>query len=603
MSPDRPTANYLSAAEDLRRNDRQWAAYESRGHCVVLAGPGSGKTKVLTTKMARMLAEDVRPPRRIACITFNNQCVKELKKRLGKLGIEEGSRAFVGTVHSFCLREVVIPYAKLAGISLPDPLKVAPPSEQKRLFEDAVNAVIGNENPHYVQTPFDEFRRTVLDRTAEEWTGNDRYAPLVIKYEQLLADAGKIDFDGMALTGLALIKNHAWVRKALKAKYPILVVDEYQDLGIPLHQIVFHLCVEGGMRLFAVGDPDQSIYGFTGARPSLMNELAKQEDVEDIRLRLNYRCGKTIIVASTTVLAESRDFESAKDHKGVVQDYQCAKGFDEQVSLAVGTIVPEARARRKGRKLGDIGILYLNQYDGETISQAVDTAGIEYVRFDQGNPYQRTPVIFWLEDCASWCAGGWRLGEPRLSTLLQSWMRFIHSLSKDSEITKCRRVLVKFLFSSRSPDMRLLEWLYAFTKQGLYANIKNEPTMADEVEALKSLHEACKDGKPLAQYTVANFGGQRGSPDRLNLTTIHSAKGLEYDVVIMMGMEQGLIPRYSATSEEQKREERRKFYVALTRARHEVHIIYSGWYTNRNGSRFDNGPSEFVNEIKRALIG
>jgi len=144
--------------------------------------------------------------------------------------------------------------------------------------------------------------------------------------------------------------------------------------------------------------------------------------------------------------------------------------------------------------------------------------------------------------------------------------------------------------------------LYAFTKQGLYANIKNEPTMADEVEALKSLHEACKDGKPLAQYTVANFGGQRGSPDRLNLTTIHSAKGLEYDVVIMMGMEQGLIPRYSATSEEQKREERRKFYVALTRARHEVHIIYSGWYTNRNGSRFDNGPSEFVNEIKRALI-
>jgi len=593
--------NYLLAAEDLRRNDRQWAAYESLGHCVVLAGPGSGKTKVLTTKLARMLAEDVRPPRGIACITFNNQCVKELKKRLGKLGIEEGSRSFIGTVHSFCLREVVMPYAKLAGISLPDPLKVAPPSEQERHFEDAVNAAIGNINPHDVRTPFDEFRRTVLDRTSEEWTGNDRYAPLVIKYEQLLADAGKIDFDGMALTGLALIKNHAWVRKALKAKYPILVVDEYQDLGIPLHQIVFHLCVEGGMRLFAVGDPDQSIYGFTGARPSLMNELAKQEDVEDIRLRLNYRCGKTIIVASTTALAESRDFESAEDHKGVVQDYQCAKGFDEQVSLAVETIVPEARARRNGRKLGDIGILYLNQYDGETISQAVDTAGIEYVRFDQGNPYQRTPVISWLEDCASWCAGGWRLGEPRLSALLQSWMRFIPSLSKDSEITKCRRVLVKFLFSSRSPDMRLLEWLYAFTKQGLYANIKNEPTMADEVEALKSLHEACKDGKPLAQYTVANFGGQRGSPDRLNLTTIHSAKGLEYDVVIMMGLEQGRIPYYKV-SPSQEKEARRLFYVAMTRARHEVHLLWSGWYI-RKGTKFANGRSKFVDEVMDEIGG
>lgn len=104
MSPHRPIANYLSTAEDLRRNERQWAAYESRGHCVVLAGPGSGKTKVLTTKMARMLAEDVRVPRGIACITFNNQCVKELKKRFGQLGIEEGSRDSISLILSKSLR-------------------------------------------------------------------------------------------------------------------------------------------------------------------------------------------------------------------------------------------------------------------------------------------------------------------------------------------------------------------------------------------------------------------------------------------------------------------------------------------------------------------
>lgn len=599
MSSNKPTTNYISAAEDLRRNGRQWAAYESRGHCVVLAGPGSGKTKVLTTKMARILAEDVRPPHGIACITFNNQCVKELKKRLGKIGIEEGPRVFVGTVHQFCLRDVVIPYAKLAGISLPDPLKVAPQSEQEHLFSNAVNTVIGDENPHYVRTPFDEFRRTVLDRTSDEWTQNDRYAPLVTKYEQLLADAGKIDFDGMALTGLALIKNHTWVRKALKAKYPILVVDEYQDLGIPLHQIVLHLCFEGGMRLFAVGDPDQSIYGFTGARPSLMSELANRDDIEDIHLRLNYRCGNTIIVASTTALAESRDFESTEDYQGVVQDYQCQAGFDEQVSLVVEKIVPEAMARREGRKLGDIGILYLNKYDGETISRAVDTAGMEYVRFDQGNPYQRTPIIAWLEDCASWCAGGWRLGEPRLSALLQGWRRFNPSMSKDSEITKCRRALVKFLFASRTPETLLTEWLSAFEKQGLDASIKNEPTMADEAEAFKILCEACKAGKPLAQYKLANFGGQRGSPDRLNLTTIHSAKGLEYDVVIMLGLEQGRIPYYRV-SPSQEKEARRLFYVAMTRARHEVHLLWSGWYIHK-GNKYTNGRSRFVDEVMKQI--
>jgi superfamily I DNA/RNA helicase len=599
MSPNRATANYLSAAKELRRNERQWAAYESRGHCVVLAGPGSGKTKVLTTKMARMLAEDVRPPRGIACITFNNQCVKELKKRLGKLGIEEGARTFIGTVHSFCLREVVIPYAKLAGFDVPDPLNVIPPSEQERLFATAVNAVLGDQNSQFVRTPFDEFRRTVLDRTSEEWTGNDRYAPLVSKYEQLLKEVGKIDFDGMALSGLTLIKANAWVRKALKAKYPILVVDEYQDLGIPLHQIVIQLCFEGGIRLFAVGDPDQSIYGFTGARPALMNELASRGDVEVVHLRLNYRCGKTIIVASTTALAETRDFESAEDHEGVVQDYQCQNGFDEQVELTVETIVPEALNRRKGRKLGDIGILYLNQYDGGTIAQAVEAAGVEYVRFDQGNPYQRTPAISWLEDCASWCAGGWKLGEPKLSNILHGWMRFNPSLSKESETMACRRDLVRFLFTNRSPDVRLLNWLSQFATHGLFARFENDATLADESEAIKALHEASKDGNPLADYTVANFGGQRGSPERLNLTTIHSAKGLEYEVVIMLGLEQGRIPYYK-TAPHQEKEARRLFYVAMTRARYEVHLLWSGWYI-RKKNRYALGPSKFVVEAMRQI--
>ncbi len=177
MSPSSTAANYLSAAEDLRRNDRQWAAYKSRGHCVVLAGPGSGKTKVLTIKMARMLAEDVRPPRGVACITFNNQCVKELKKRLGKLGIDGGARVFIGTVHSFCLREIVIPYARLAGLKLPYPLAVAPPSEQARLFGVAIKNVIGDENPEFFKTQFEEFRRTVIDRTSPEWKGNDGMQP------------------------------------------------------------------------------------------------------------------------------------------------------------------------------------------------------------------------------------------------------------------------------------------------------------------------------------------------------------------------------------------------------------------------------------------
>ena len=125
--------------------------------------------------------------------------------------------------------------------------------------------------------------------------------------------------------------------------------------------------------------------------------------------------------------------------------------------------------------------------------------------------------------------------------------------------------------------------------------------MADEAEALKSLHQSCKDGQPLAAYTVANFGGQRGSPDRMNLTTIHSAKGLEYDVVIMMGLEQGRIPYYKVTAREEK-EARRLFYVAMTRARYEVHLLWSGWYDYK-GNRYSNGRSKFVDEVMSQIEG
>lgn len=263
---------YMLAADQLRENDGQWQAYNSTGNCVILAGPGSGKTKTLTHKLARMLAEDVRPPREIACITYNNQCARELKNRLSDLGVEDGRRTRIGTVHSFCLQHIVLPYAHLTPLPKKYPIKVASADEVERFQQKALDETIGNEQwgPR-----FDKYRRNHLDRTAPEWRSDDEETACAIeKYEALLDEQGLIDFDGMVLIGLHLVQGYKWIQRALAARFPILVVDEYQDLGHALDRIVQCLCFEVGIRLVAVGDPDQSIYGFTGAEPSLLRNLA-----------------------------------------------------------------------------------------------------------------------------------------------------------------------------------------------------------------------------------------------------------------------------------------------------------------------------------------
>lgn len=220
---------YLRAAEDLRDNPGQWAAYEAKGHCVVLAGPGSGKTKTLTIKMARMLAEDVQEPRGIACITYNNECAKELEQRLDALGVEPGGRVFIGTVHSFSLTQILLPYAKACGLGLPDDFKVATQYEQRGALERAHRRAIGGPgNPQDSSFGMGRYRRSFLDRSAPEWkTSDPQYARLVEAYEAELRAKGLIDFDDMPLLAVRALRENEWLQRALLAKYPILIVDEY----------------------------------------------------------------------------------------------------------------------------------------------------------------------------------------------------------------------------------------------------------------------------------------------------------------------------------------------------------------------------------------
>lgn len=590
---------YRAEAEALRTNREQWKAYESKANCIVLAGPGSGKTKVLTTKMARLLDETVRFPRGLACVTYNNECARELRRRLEQLGVEESDRVFVGTLHSFCLRHVLTPYGTLAGYELPPSLRVASDAVRERLLGEALARLKIHARVDQVVTEFDRFRRDCLDRTREQgWEpGDGDMTDICVAYEEALKNEQLLDFDGIVRLSLELVERNAWVRNALRARFPVLVVDEYQDLGTALHRLVLSLCFASGVRLFCVGDPDQSIYGFTGAHPELLLNLAlsKRSDVEAVRLRLNYRSGTKIVRASKAALGEHRDYEAHSTNEGELHVHRASGGIDGEVRALVKTVLPDVLSRYKP---GDVVVLYPTRYEAGRVEEAIKGAGWEYVRLGRDAAYPRTPLTRLAEDLARWCAGGWEAGQPRLSRLVQRWLG-IQRL-RDPLLQRSQRLaLVRFLFTNRIAERPAYEWLSGLEATVLAQDDARTRLMSSgDVESFDALREACRPGERLAHLTVANLAGQAGSPEHINLLTLHSSKGCEFDVVVFIGADEGRVPSHRANTDAAIAEARRLFYVGISRARHELHIIHS---TAIAGDQYQQGASRFVREVEKAL--
>lgn len=590
---------YELAAEELRHNAGQWEAYEAAGNTVILAGPGSGKTKVLTIKMARMLFEEVRPPRGIACVTYSNECARELQRRLAKLGVTPASSSiFVGTLHAFCLRHVLGPFGALSGG--PARRTMASTKDRKRILSAVLERLSIRQPLSEWEGPLSVYRLKTVERSSDPgWTPGDRaMTDICIAYEEALAKENAIDFDGTILESLALVEKHEWVRQVLRARFPILVVDEYQDLGVPLHRMVLRLCLDAGIRLLAVGDPDQSIYAFRGAVPELLDDLTARSGVRTIPLALNYRSGRSIVDASQGFLGSGRQYEAHSAEDGVIRFHHCADGIAAQAKTICETLVPAFRA--SGLALGKMAVLYPTRAEGDAIEAAARDAGLAYVRVDR-TAYARTPLVMWLEDCAAWAAGGWRNGEPLLSELMATWLD-LQAIRSGPEGRAEREKLVGFLFGQRDPTMKLHDWL-ARARTALLPEETLQRLRAerDDREALESLEEGTSAGHSLADMTMGGFGGMTGSPNQLNLMTLWGSKGSEFDIVFMLGMDEGRFPNYYTAKDPARLiEARRVFYVGVTRARREVHILWSGW-TVAKGRRYDNGRSQFVGALEAAM--
>lgn len=593
------SAAYLAQAADLAGNPGQQAAYDSTGHCVVLAGPGSGKTKTLVLKLARIMAEDVRTPRGAACITYSQECARELTRRLERLGLREAPNLFIGTVHGFCLRHLLMPYARLANLPVPFPLAVATQRQSDQAIKRVGDRLFGVGHPN---KPMDlgRHRRSILDRASVTWTSEGELAEWAEEYETELRGMGLIDFDDLVIFGQRLVSEHDWVLPLLQAKFPVLAVDEYQDLGVALHRIVKRVAFDGGVRLFAVGDSDQSIYGFTGADGALLQELAERDDVERVQFQLNYRSASRIVSASEMALGEVRGYVSNDPtREALIAFVECEDGLEGQAARAVAEVIPAALAAKPGRALGDIAILYRDYRTGDVVSEAVAAAGLDFIRVDTAAPYRKVALTSWIEDCAAWCADGWREGRPQLRGLLDRWLGFHRTRLAEAEARGEAHRLTQLLWSLRADDGLARNFVGALRAGMLDALMTAEPSLADQREQVVRMSAALAVGGALADLDLASLGGRDGSPLHLNLLTLHSAKGCEYDVVIMVGLDLGGLP-WRNELPAARRESRRLFYVGLTRARDEIHMLYSGYVDTRSG-RMHWGRSPFLNELEARM--
>jgi len=575
------------AIAELETNAAQWEAFQHEGHCAVLAPPGSGKTKLLTMKAVWLANNAVAPGRGLACITLTNPAAAELHTRIRGLGQTVGRTVVVGTVHSFAWSHIIRPFASAAGFPEWSKYTLAPRGETNAAMREAIRRVFGpHEDTRYVDSTVKRHRKLCL--TEEGWNaaGPDIRA-VALEYERLLRGKDYVDFDDVIAMAVRLVEEHPFVRTVLHARYPYLMVDEYQDLAPGLHRIVTALSFdEGSTTLFAVGDPDQAIYGWTGTRPELLLELAEHESVRRVELRINYRCRALIAAAGQRILGgDGPEVVTSRDGGSVTT--RCEPGgLSAQANYIAGRIM-ELQAIEV--PLHEVAVLAPTHDDCNELVTVLREHGIPVAWRADG--YLSTPLTITVEAFAAWASCGREDSGYKLGDLLDQWQQL-----GDWEVQRAGTNDIVGALLSAAADTSAGEFV-----ETVVAIMESTNALSalrpDDANELVHMREALSPSGEMAHFSVRDLGRLRLRDGRVEVSTMSASKGLEFDHVFIAALEQGKLPFFnSARGSAAWEEDRRKFYVSFTRAREAVEVLYSGWYVTKWGSRKSNGPSVFLRE-------
>lgn len=644
-------------------NEAQRAAVEYiDGPSLVIAGAGSGKTRVLTYKIAYLLSQGMKPWS-IMALTFTNKAAREMKERIGKLvGNDLAQHLYMGTFHSIFSR---ILRAEAEHIGFNNNFTIYDESDSRSLIK-AIVKEMGLDDKKYkpaaVHAKISMAKNNLMSAAAYEsdaaiFEQNKRaqmpeVGKIFVAYVQRCKQANAMDFDDLLTLTYQLFREHEDIRHKYAARFDYVLVDEYQDTNHVQMSIVMQLCQEK-QRVCAVGDDSQSIYSFRGANiDNILNYQRQFQGTRLFKLEQNYRSTKTIVEAANSLIKHNRN-QIPKDvfsenAKGEKIQYKPAYSDKEEAAIVAKDV---KRIRREdGCQYSDFAILYRTNAQSRSFEEEFRKQGIPYRIYGGLSFYQRKEIkdiiayfrlvanpddeeaikriinypargigattVLKIADCA-------HQNQVSFWEVIGAPERYGLAVNKGTmnKLETFRLLISSFIDRAQTTDV--YELGDAIIKEsGISQDIMSGKD-ADDLARQENLEEFLsgmsafveerrEEGRfdelflqdylqDVALLTDADSDGDKDEP-RVSLMTVHAAKGLEFPTVFVVGLEENIFPSpLSAASLRELEEERRLLYVAITRA--EKHCILTNAKNRwRYGKmEFDN-PSRFIDEIDGKLI-
>ena len=643
--------------ENLNREQKE-AVQTIAGPLLILAGAGSGKTKVLTTRIAYMIQKGIKP-QNILAVTFTNKAAKEMKARLGSMiGENIVKHMWVGTFHGICgriLRENVDRYTFPSGKKLDKNFTIYDDNDTSAVIKQAVKKLNLDDKiyqPKLVKSVISNAKNKMQDAYTFATFAKDfksqKIASIYEEYENMLNNNNAIDFDDMLMLTVKLLDHNTEIRTEYYERFKHILVDEYQDTNLAQYNLVNMLYtnkqaeVPPERSLCVVGDVDQSIYSWRGADYTIiMNFQRDFKNTKLIKLEQNYRSTANILNVANAIIENNTERVDkvlySNKGEGELIDYYEAQDEADEANFIVSRIKQDS-----GGNYNQYAILYRTNSQSRSLEEACMAAGIPYRIYGGLKFYDRKEIkdivaylklIYNTDDSQSFRrivnVPKRSIGDTTVKRLQDfadrediSLFAAAQRVQEDNEIPpRTRSKITDFVnlitkFRDAVPNYNLREFVtLVIEKSGYLAELQmqNTPEADADIENLQEFVNVAEEfvpeddtnvlGEFLAQVAlVSDIDNMDTIANNVTLMTLHSAKGLEFPIVFLAGMDEGVFPHlrtFNIPSEME--EERRLMYVGVTRAEEKLYLTSAKRRQMWGEFKFYN-PSRFIEEIPRQLL-